>query len=134
VLGHVGIFLVGTTWAFGGGAEWVRPILAWWGSLGVLLTLTAVQDRDAWREGAMRPLLWLLPLVAFNALVLVACLNPNVREIKFGTETRLALTGGQPGWPSTARPALAIHALWLFDGIWISCFNLALIVRQRRAL
>ena len=31
VLAHVGILLVGTTWAFGGGADWVRPIIAWWG-------------------------------------------------------------------------------------------------------
>ena len=134
VLGHVGVLLIGTTWAFGGMADWVRPILAWWGSLGVLLTLTAVQNREAWREGAMRTLLWLWPILAFNALVLIATLNPSFREMKFGTETMLVNSGARTGWPSSARPALALRELWLFDAIWISCFNIALVVRQRRAL
>ena len=134
VLAHVSIFLVGTTWAFGGGAESIRPVLAWWGSLGALLTLSAVQNRDAWREGAMRPLIWLWPLVLFNALVLLACLNPSFREIKFGAETLLGHSGARPGWPSSARPGLAVTQLWLFDAIWISCFNLVLVIRQRRAI
>lgn len=134
VLTHVAIFLVGTTWGFGGAAEWLRPILAWWGSLGLLLTLTALQDRDAWRDGWMKPLLWLSPLVAFNALVLVASLNPSFRELKYGIETILVPTGAGSSLPSSARPGLALHALWLFDGIWISCFNLTLVIRQRRAV
>ena len=134
VLAHVAIFLVGTTWAFGGMADWVRPILAWWGSLGVLLTLTVVQDLEAWREGAMRPLFWLWPILVFNVLVFVAALNPSFREVKYGAETLLVNSGAQVGWPSSARPGLALRELWLFDAIWISCFNLALVVRQRRAL
>ena len=134
VLIHVGIFIAGITWAFGGMADWVRPILAWLGSLGGLLTLTAVQDREAWREGAMRPLFWLWPFAAFNALVLIACLNPSFREMKFGTETLLVNSGARPGWPSSARPGLTLPELWLFDAVWISCFNLALVIRQRRSL
>jgi len=134
VLTHLAIFLVGTTWAFGGAADWLRPIIAWWGSLGVLLTLTAIQDRDARRDGWMRPLVWLWPLAAFNTLVLVGCLNPSFRALAYGSETILVNSGARPGLPSSARPALALQALWLFDAIWISCLNLALVIRQRRAL
>jgi O-antigen ligase len=134
VLAHVGSLFLGTTWAFGGGAEWVRPIIAWWGSLGGFLTLAAMADREAWRDGALRPLWWALPLVGFNALVLVSCLNPSLREVRFGSELMFALSGGAPGWPSTARPDEALRGLWRFDAIWISCFNLALVLRQRRAI
>ena len=134
VLVHVGVFLVGATWAFGGAAAWVRPPLAWWGSLGALLTLTALQDREALREGWLRPLWWLWPWVAFNLFVLAGCLNPSFREAKFGAETLLINEGGRFGLPSSARPVLGLHALWIFDAIWISCFNLVLVVRQRRAL
>jgi O-antigen ligase len=134
VLVHVGVFLVSTTWAFGGAAAWVRPPLAWWGSLGALLTLTALQDREALREGWLRPLWWIWPWVAFNLFVLAGCLNPSFREVKYGTETLLINDGGRVGLPSSARPALGIQALWIFDAIWISCFNLVLVVRQRRAL
>ena len=134
VLTHLAIFLIGTTWAFGGAAEWVRPILAWWGSLGLLLTLTAVQNRDAWRDGWMKPLVWLWPLVAFNALVLLGCFNPSLRELKYDLDTLLVPIDASTYLPSSARPSLALHALWLFDAIWISCLNLVLVVRQRRAI
>ncbi|MBI5692637.1 MAG: O-antigen ligase family protein [Verrucomicrobia bacterium] len=131
---HVGLLVVGVTWAFGGQADWVRLPIAWWASLSVLILLTAVQDRGAWREGHLHPLRWLWPLGAFNGLVLLACLNPSVRELSFGGETVLAHTGGWKWWPSSARPALAVEALWLFDALWLSAFNLAVVVRQRRAL
>lgn len=134
VLVHLGIFVAGTTWGFGGGAEWLRPILAWWGSLGLLLTLTAVQDREAWREGWMKPLVWLAPLAAFNLLVLVACLSPSFRDLTYGAETIMVRIERSTFLPSSARPGLALRALWLFDAIWISCFNLSLVLRQRRAI
>ncbi len=134
VLIHVALFSAGITWGFGGGAEWLRHIFAWWGSLGIFLTLTAIQDRDAWRDGWMKPLWWVLPLIGFNLVVLLACLNPSFREMKYGTETILVPSVTGPLLPSSARPELALRALWLFDAIWISCFNVALVVRQRRAL
>lgn len=134
VLTHLGIFLVGTTWAFGGAADWLRPILAWWGSLGVLLTLTAVQDRDARRDGWMRPLLWLWPLALFNVLVVAGSFNPSFREFIVDGSTILVPQEARAGLPSSARPALALNALWLFDAIWISTLNLTLVIRQRRAL
>jgi O-antigen ligase len=134
VLAHLAIFSIGTTWAFGGGADWVRPVIAWWGSLGLLLTLTAIRDRSAWREGWMKPLVWLAPLAVVNVLVIAGCLNPNFRELPYENETMLLQTNVGNHLPSSARPALALHALWLFDAIWISCLNLALVVRQRRAV
>lgn len=134
VLSHLAILAVGTAWAFGGGADWVRPLIAGWGSLGLLLTLAAVLDRTAWRKGWMKPLVWLAPLGLFNVLVLAGCLNPNFRELKYDTETILTQLNVGNYLPSSARPTLALHALWLFDAIWLSCLNLVLVVRQRRAL
>lgn len=131
---HVLVFLVGTTWGFGGMIYWIKPILSWWGSLGLLITLTAMQDRDNWRDGGMRPLLWFIPLLVFNGLVLVSCLNVNMLELHYDTGIQLARDGGNPGMPSTAKPEVSLRALWLFDAIWASCINLALIIRQRRIL
>jgi O-antigen ligase len=134
VLLHVGIFFVAITWAFGGAADWLRLYFGWWGALGALLTLTALQDREARHNGWLRPIAWLWPIAAFNIFVLVGCLNPSFKAVKFGAETMFVNSGGHPGLPSSAQPADALGALALFDGIWISCFNLALVVRQRRAL
>ncbi len=131
---HVSGFVVATTWAFGGNAEWVRVPLSVWGSLGLLITVAQLRDRADWRDGWMRPLRWLWPVVAFNSLVLLACLNPSLREMKHGTESLLINSGARPGWPSSARPALALELLWWFDVAWISAFNIALVVRQRRAI
>jgi hypothetical protein len=133
-LWHVGIFLVVTTWAFGGQADWLTLPLACWGSLGALITFAIVRDRTAWHDGWMRPLAWLWPIAIFNALVLLAALNPSFRELRWGDETLLVKTAHQAALPSSARPALALRALWLFDAIYLSCFNLTLVVRQRRAL
>lgn len=134
VLTHLSIFVVGITWAFGGGAESLRPYLAWWGSLSILLTLTAMQDRDAWRDGWLRPVLWLWPFVAFNLLVLLSLLTPSLREVRFDTDVVLARVDGSRWLPSNARLSPALHGLWMFDAIWISCFNLTLVIRQRRVL
>ncbi len=134
VLCHVGIFFVAITWAFGGAVEWLRLYFGWWGGMGVLLTLTALQDREARKDGWLRPLVWTVPLIGFNAFVLIGCLNPSFSHIKFGAETLLMHSGGRPWLPSSAQPDLGLGALALFDVTWISCFNLALVVRQRRAL
>ena len=134
VLIHLAILLIGTTWGFGGGAELLRPIIAWWGSLGCLLTLAAVQDREAWRDGWIKPLRWLAPLVVFNLLVLLGCFHPSFRELTYDTEIILVPTPTGASLPTSTRPALSLHALWLFNALWISSFNLALVIRQRRAL
>lgn len=131
---HAGIFLVWITWAFGGGAETMRPKLAWWGTLGILITLTALQDRDAWRDGWMRPLIWLWPFAAFNAIVLIGCFNPSFREATLDGDTLLIAQQSISWLPSSARPNLALSGLWMFNALWLPAFNLALLVRQRRAL
>lgn len=133
-LWHAGLLLIATTWAFGGQADFLQLPLSWWGSLGLLVTLTALQDREARREGWLRPLRWLWPLLAFDGLVVAACFNPSLREMTSGSESMLAHTGERPHLPSSARPELALKALWLFNALWIPCFNLALIVRQRRLI
>lgn len=134
VLGHVAIFFVAITWAFGGAAEWLRPYFGWWGAAGGLLTIAALLDQNSRGEGWLRPLVWLWPLIAFNAFVLLGCANPSFNHIKFGDETVLVNSGGRPWLPSSAQPEVGLGALALFDVTWISCFNLALVVRQRRAL
>lgn len=131
---HVATFAIGATWAFGGNAGWARAPLAWWGSLGVLITLAASVDRDARRHGRWQPLKWLWPLLAFNAVVVAGTLNPSFREVFSEGERMYVATGSHPGWPSSALPGRALQALWAFDAIWIAAFNLALVIRQRRAL
>jgi O-antigen ligase len=133
-LAHAAIFLLWLTWGFGGGAESMRPYLAWWGTMGALLTLTALQDREAWKEGWMRPLAWLWPMLAFGALVFIACFNPSFREIRVGTDTLLAQRETSPWLPGAAQPQLALRGLWYFAALWIPAFNIALLVRQRWAL
>jgi O-antigen ligase len=125
---HVGSLVIGTTWAFGGQADFVRTPIACWASLSVPITIAAL------RKGNQSTLRWLWPLAAFNGLVLLASFNPSLREINLGGETLLAHTGSIPWLPSSARPWLAREALWLFDALWLSGFNLALVIRQRRAL
>jgi O-antigen ligase len=133
VLVHAGIFLVGTTWLFGGNAGWVRPYLAAWGTLGIALTPFAAAA-DARRPGSARTLVVLWPFLLFNALVLVSCLTPGFHRVQGTGGDLLALTP-VPSWrPSAAVPTAALAGLWLFDGIYLSSFNLLLAVRTRASL
>lgn len=131
---HVSVLVIATTWGFGGQIWWIRTPLSLWGSLGLLITAAAALDPEARRHGWLRPFRWLWPLAGFNALVLLACLNPSLREIRADGESLWAHAGGHPWWPSTARPDLALGALWLFDALWLSCFNVVLAIRRRRTL
>ncbi len=133
-LAHVTTLMLALTWGFGGGAEWMRIYFAWFGALGALLTVRAALDQERWHDGRLRALHWLWPLLAFNLLVLAGTLNPSLKELNFDGEILLAYTGAKSGWPSSARPHLAWPALLLFDVLFLACFNVALIVRQRRAL
>lgn len=128
---HVGILLIATTWGFGGNALWLRPIIAWWGSLGVLITLSAILGPK--ESGIdLRPLATTWPFLLFNALALISLATPSFREIHFGSEP-VYLPMEVPAWrPSTALPAKARDALWLFDALYISCFNVALVFKRRR--
>lgn len=131
---HVASLTVVGSWAFGGNAEWSRTLLSWLASLGGLITLTALQTPLTLREGGRRPLRWLWPLAAFNLLVIASSFNHSFREVTDGLRTLYVPTASNPNFPSSARPLLALHQLWFFDGVYLSCFNLAFVVRQRRAL
>ena len=132
---HVAALLVGASWAFGGGADWARTLIAAWGSLGLLIMAGALRNHTARGESFRQPLRWLIPFVGFNALVLLSCLNPSFSERVFAGQSMLAETGAaHPHLPSTARVATSLEHLWLFDAIYVSCFNLVLAIRRRRAL
>jgi O-antigen ligase len=134
-LGHVGFLLLASSWYFGGASEGARQFLCGWGSLGLLITVAAGANRTA-RSGEARPpwsALW--PLAAFNALVLLSCLNPSFTARIFEGQSLLAYRGAaHSALPSTADPATSLRHLWLFDVSFLSCFNLTLVIQRRRAL
>ncbi|HVU32293.1 MAG TPA: O-antigen ligase family protein [Opitutaceae bacterium] len=133
-VGHVGAFVVATTWAFGGQADWVRAPLAWWGTLGILITAVGIRDLIH-RPGRNHAVLWwLLPFLVFNGLVIAGALNPSLREIRVDGELQYIPSASRAGWPSAAVPASALRELWIFDAIWVACYNLALVIRRRRAI
>lgn len=134
VVGHVAVFVVAASWAFGGNASFVRTPLLLWGSLGVLLTLGSLQSASLRQAGRLKWLHCLWPLLLINIQVGLSALNPNFRELLNG-ETRVRVPGGEVGWlPSAAMPHLALDGLWWLDAIYLSAFNLAFVVQQRRAL
>jgi O-antigen ligase len=131
---QVAVFIVGVSWAFGGNADWVRTPISIWGTLGVLLT-TIIVVHPGTRKGCFAGTLgWCLPVVALNLLVLVSCLTPGFKSLAYGSET--VLMPLRVAWwvPSSARPAVSLKALWLFDGVYFSCFNVALHVFRRRII
>jgi O-antigen ligase len=132
---HVGVLLLFASWAFGGGADWARFLISAWSSLGLFITAAGVRSRATRGESLRHPLLWLCPFVGFNILVLLSCLNPSFSARVFAGQALLAHTGAAFSWlPSTAHPPTSLEHLWLFDAIYLSCFNLALAIRRRQAL
>ncbi len=129
---HVAALVIFGSWAFGGNTDWARTLLSWLASLGGLITLTALLNPR--KDGSPLPFRWLWPLAAVNLLVLASAFNPSFREVMNGSESLFVQTASNPRWPSSARPLLSNLQLWFFDGVYLSCFNLALVVRQRRAL
>ncbi|MDB6128010.1 MAG: hypothetical protein JWM35_1906 [Verrucomicrobia bacterium] len=132
---HLGILLLFSAWAFGGGAAWARTGIAAWGSLAPLITTAAVLSRDSRGQRAQRTLLWLWPLLLFNAMVVASCFNPSFTAKVFAAESLLAYTGpAHAGWPSTVNAHATFERLWLFDAVYLSGFNLLLTIRRRRAI
>ncbi len=131
VAGQVVVFLVGVSWAFGGNADWVRTPLSAWGTVGMLLTLALVARRDARERILAGTLSWAWPVIALNLVVVVSCLTPNLRLLDRAGEAYL-MPVKVAGWiPSSARPEAALRSLWLFDGIFFSCLNMALALSRR---
>jgi O-antigen ligase len=129
---HVGGLVIFGSWAFGGNADWSRTYLTWLASVGGLIALAALLNPR--KDSYPLPLHWLWPLAAVNALVIAGAFNPSFREVMNGNQSLYVQTAAQPHFPSSARPLLSFLQLWFFDGVYLSCFNLALVVRQRRAL
>jgi O-antigen ligase len=131
---HVATLLIGVSWAFGGNADWVRTPISIWASIGILISLSTLASprRPGGTVGDIGK--WTWPIIALNGLVLVSCLSPGFRRMDYGDGTYF-MPLGMPWWrPSAARPELALRALWLFDGIYFSCFNVLLLVRRRTVL
>ena len=129
-IAHVGIFLIVTTWGFGGNALWLRPELAVWGSAGALITLSVILGSKE-TDTDLRPLRWLVPFVLFNALVLISLETPGFRMMHAGSEA-VFIPRSIPAWiPTAAVPGEAFRALWMFDAIYLACFNVLLVLRRR---
>jgi O-antigen ligase len=134
VAAHLTLFVVGVSWAFGGNADWVRTPISLWGSLGILLTVALLLNPETRKRfiGVVTP--WVLPVLLLNLLVAASCLTPGFRNVTFGG-TSLMMPMRVDWWvPSSARPETSIRSVWLFDGIYFSCLNLALAVRRKRTI
>jgi O-antigen ligase len=134
VAAHLIIYIVAVSWAFGGNADWVRTPISILGSLGILLTLYLVSARSSREQIVRTAILWSWPILALNALVAISCLTPGLKPLSFRGET-LVMPVAVAWWkPSTTNPELSLRALWLFDGIYFSCLNLALAVGRRKTV
>jgi len=131
---HVAVLVVFTTWDFGGETDLARGGIEWWGSLAGLITVGVCLYRIARHHRLPLALRWLWPLAVFDALVLAAVLNPSLTRAVVGGADAWVLAGAKAWWPSSARPDAALHALWQFNAIYLTCFNLALVVVHRRVL
>jgi O-antigen ligase len=119
------------TWAFGGNADWVRTPISIWGSAGILLAIVML-GAPAARSRVMPGIVgWGWPVLALNAVVALSCLTPGFRELTSGTGRYLMPVRVDWWVPSAARAGVALRALWLFDGIYFSCLNIAAAVRSR---
>lgn len=131
---HVASLVVFASWDFGGETDLARLVICGWGSLSAVILCIACVRR--WRSGGALPSAtrWLWPLALFNLLVIVSAQNPSfTRTILHGTSMFME-GGARRGWPSSARPDLSLSALWQFDAIFLTCFNLAVVVVERRML
>lgn len=133
-LAHLAVLVIFASWYFGGNTVLARSILSLWASLGVLIAVAAFRNSDMRRRGQLYVLRWLWPLALFNVIVFLSCFNPSFREIT--DETRRFFVEDQPRLPlpSSARPLLSLQTLWFFDAVYLSCFNIALVIRRRRAI
>lgn len=132
---HIGTLLLFASWAFGGGASWARQLIAAWGCLSLVIITLVIRQRALRGEGLPPTLLWLWPYAGFNLLVMASCLNPSFSRMTYEGESLIAFTGAAHSrLPSTAHVSTTLQHLWLFDAVYLSCFNLLLVIRRRRAL
>jgi hypothetical protein len=136
VLFHLGVFIAGTSWYFGGQSPGARVWLLVWGTLGVMLFFVAQARRQslspARRHDVLRDL-W--PLALFDVFVGASCLNPSFQTIYRDNIPYFLLQEPSHAWlPSSARPDLTLRELWQFNAIVLSCYNAFQVLRSRRSL
>ena len=131
---HITVFMVGVSWAFGGNADWVKTPISIWGSLGILVAVAAVSNAGLRGRIQAGTIAWMLPVVLLNSLVAISCFVPGLETLTFRGQVMVMPVPVEWWLPSAARSGLALRALWLFDGIYFSCLNLALCVRSRHLL
>jgi O-antigen ligase len=132
---HVGVLLIGSTWAFGGNIGWARLALSVWASLAVPLVALAFCQKNSSGAEARRNSWWLLPPALYAALVISSVFNPSFRPITSEGAVLLVHQGpAHPHLPSTVSPAASLHSLWFGAGVYLSAFNLALTLRSRTSL
>ena len=134
-IGHCALLLIFTSWAFGGQAPWVRQVIALWGAGAPLLFLANCRTADgAGRRRLHAAVRWLWPLLAYDLLVGLSCLNPGFVETVVAGEPSLVLGTPKPWLPSAAQPEVTLRELWQFNVFVLAGFNLALVLRGRRAV
>lgn len=131
---HVGAMALLATWALGGGVGWARDTLAVFGSLAPIITILAIRARLLSAHASLRVLWWLFPLAVFNIIVVTSLFHPGFRTAIIEGASILIPQPVPLFMPSSARPDLSLQELWLFNALYLPCFNLMLAVRHRRTL
>jgi glycosyltransferase involved in cell wall biosynthesis len=134
VASHAAIFVMGTSWAFGGNADWVRTPISIWGTLGLVLTIAIISRRESRRLIITGTIPWIWPIVALSAVVAISCLTPGFRYLSFGKDAFMMPLRLDWWIPSSASSETTLRSLWLFDGIYFSCLNICLAVTRRRTI
>ena len=135
VLVHVSALLLFSSWAFGGNIWWARSTLSLWASLALPLCCAAFLQGHSRGRHARRKLWWLIPPALYAALVVASTFNPSFSTTMIDGVGLMAHRGAAiPHWPSTVNAAQSLDTLWLGAGVYLAAFNLAVVIRSRRAL
>ena len=131
---HVAVLGVFASWALGGGTAWAATTISVVGGFAPLITLLAIRERhlSGLKPTPILHTLW--PLLAFNILVVLGTFQPSFRIAFIEGANVYVPRNDLTFLPSSARPELALKALWLFDATFLTCFNLLLAVRHSRTL
>jgi O-antigen ligase len=135
VLIHVSALLLFSTWAFGGNIWWARLTLSIGASLALPLCVAALLQGHGRGRYVRRKLVWLIPPALYAALVVVSTFNPSFSTTMIDGTALIAHRGAiRPHFPSTVNATQSLDTLWFGAGIYLSAFNVAVVIRSRRAL
>lgn len=131
---HTAIFATATAWLFGGNIYWARVPLSCWGTLAIGLTAAGFFHRIRGSGSVIKPLIWLIPGLALIALIIISALNPSF-EVRTYFDTKVFRPIEPVKWlPSSAIPGRSLRELWLYSGLYLTGFNVALNVSSLRQL